>query len=343
MDKTTIHIAVIAFGGIAKSHILGVYMANLKLSLPCNIRVSHIVTSRPEAVPYEDIKVCSDIEELKKDAASIDIIDICNINQAHLATIKEVLSMKKAIYCEKPLAEHMKAANEAVALVKHMGLMTGVPLIFRYLPCVHLLKEHLRKHTLGEIIAFEAVFYHDSYLQEAKRRTWRTQSSAGGGASIDLGIHMLDIIRFLFGEAAEAKNKCSIHFPQVYADEISHTDLIMKAGYRGSVQVSRIYHQKQQKTQLEVFCEKGSYLCDFTQTYELEINDNLKGTYYCKADETHAFMRYMAAQKAATQYHLDAHMACIADFARKVYDGSDSGFLADFEEAVKSQALLYDK
>ncbi|MBS6180134.1 Gfo/Idh/MocA family oxidoreductase [[Clostridium] innocuum] len=343
MNKTTIHIAVIAFGGIAKTHLLGAYMANMKLSLPFKIRVSHIVTSRPEAVPYEDIKICTSIEELKKDADSIDIIDICNINQAHLATIKEVLSMKKAIYCEKPLAEHMEAANEAVALVKQEGLLTGVPLIFRYLPCVHLLKEQLKKQTLGEIIGFEAIFYHDSYLQDAKRRTWRTKSSAGGGASIDLGIHMLDIVRFLFGEAVGTKNQCSIYFPEVYADEIAHTDLIMKKGYSGTVQVSRIYHQKKQKTQLEVFCEKGSYLCDFTQTYELEINDCLKGAYYSKADQTHAFMRYMVTQKAATQYHLDAHMACIADFARKVYDGSDSGFLADFEEALKSQALLYDR
>ncbi len=343
MDKTTIQIAVIAFGGIAKSHILGVYMANMKLSLPFKVRISHIVTSRPEAVPYADIKVCTSIEELKRDAAAIDIIDICNINRAHLDTIKEVLSMKKAIYCEKPLAENMEAACEAVALVKKAGLMTGVPLIFRYLPCVHLLKEQLWKHTLGEVIGFEAIFYHDSYLQEAKRRTWRTQSSAGGGASIDLGIHMLDVVRFLFGEAVETNNHCRIHFPKVYADEISCTNLMMKSGYSGTVQVSRIYHQKQQKTQLEVFCEKGSYLCDFTNTYELEVNDFQNGTQYMKADDTHAFMRYMVTQKAATQYHLDAHMACIADFARRVYDDSDSGFLADFEEAVKSQALLYDK
>ena len=153
---------------------------------------------------------------------------------------------------------------------------------------------------------------------------------------------MLDIVRFLFGEPMSVKHHCSIHFPEVYADEISHTDLIMKAGYSGTVQVSRIYHQKQQKAQLEVFCEKGSYLCDFTRTYELEINDCLKGTYYSKADQMHTFMQYMATQKAATQYHLDAHMACIADFGRKVYDGSDSGFLADFEEAMKSQALLDD-
>lgn len=343
MDKTTIHIAVIAFGGIAKSHLLGAYMANIKLSLPCKIRVSHIVTSRPKAVPFEDIKVCASIEELKKDADRIDIIDICNINQAHLDTIKEVLSMNKAIYCEKPLAENLKAANEAVQLVKEAGLITGVPLIFRYLPCVHLLKEQLRKQSMGNIISFEAVFYHNSYLQEAKRRTWRTQASAGGGASIDLGIHMLDIVRFLFGEAADTENQCSTHFPDVYADEISHTALTMQSGCSGTVHVSRIYHQRKQKAQIEVFCEQGSFLCDFTRPYELEQNDYQNGTRYLQADQRHDFMKYLSARNAATQYHLDAHMACIADFARRVYDRSDSGFLADFEEAVKSQVLLYDK
>lgn len=334
-----VNIAVVAFGKIAKTHILAAYMANLKLQLPFELKVSHIITSRPEDIPFSNICVCRSLEEALITGESIDIVDICNINQAHYETAQIAIDAGKAIYCEKPLTDNLQHSFEIAKLVKEKQILHGVPLIFRYIPCLHMLKEELQQKKLGELIHFECRYYHSGYLQNDKRNTWRTKGTSGGGASIDLGIHMMDCVRFLFGEV-KVENNYHNYFKDSETDEVYQANISLEGKGSGSITASRIYVQQKQMAQFEVFCERGSYLCDLTTPYSLIKNDFQGNTTIMKPTTNSHYMKYMVDECMATDYHLDAHMCCLADFARSVCQTQSGQFYANFEEAYESQKLI---
>lgn len=338
--KRTINIAIVAFGRIAKTHILASYMANIKLNLPFELKVTHIITSRPEAIPFRDICVCKSLKEALERENSIDIVDICNINEAHYIDIKEAIKHHKAIYCEKPLTDSLQKSKDICTLIASNNLFNGVPLIFRYLPCVHMLKEQLKQKELGEVICFEARYYHCGYLDEDKRNTWRTKQTSGGGASIDLGIHMMDIIQFIFGKPHAIENTYSSYFPDVETDEIYRSIITLDDKRSGEIVASRIYSQKTQNIYIEVFCEKGSYLCRIDDPYILKKTEFRGNVTEMKPSRDSSFMRYMVEESEATSYHLDAHMCCLADFARQVYGIEYGQYIASFQEAFQSQIAI---
>lgn len=338
--KPIINIAIVGYGAIAHSHAMGIMTANIQMNLPFEMRLSHIVYWNYETPPFSNIKMCQNIEEVLEDKETpVDIIDIANINEAHFDAIQKAIAAGKAIYCEKPITECTDKSKEAVENTETRGLINRVPLIYRYIPCVHLLKEELKNDSLGNVISFESHLYHCSYLAEQKRNTWRAKSKAGGGAIIDLSIHMLDLVRFIFGELSSVETITDIHFPDVVNDEIANSKIITVSGIKGEVRTSRIYKQKIQENNIVVYCEKGSYYCDLTKPYELEIN-YFRGNRIYKKTRDEKIMNYVLPESKSGNFHQDAHTACIADIAHEVFDGNCSGFGAKMKDAYIVQSFL---
>lgn len=338
--KDTVNVAIVGFGNIAKSHYLGVINANLKLNLPFHLKVSHIISSKGDEIAPDNEDVFENLKKAYESDTKFDFIDICNINEAHLKEIEQAEALGKSIYCEKPLTSNLADSKKACDLVKRKKLRNGTPLIFRYIPAIHLLKDAVVSKTLGDVIEFKATFYHDSYLNAERRSSWRTKKSSGGGSGIDLSIHLLDTVRFIFGDVKKTSTEMKIFFKSdVDNDEVSTTKVLFKNNICGEIETSRIYNQFKKKCEIEVFCTNGSFMCNILKPYILQIN-YFKGDTIIKKAKDEKIMKYVVSEDSALNYHQDAHTAAIADMARKVYNGSDSGFLATFEDAMIAQELL---
>ena len=97
------------------------------------------------------------------------------------------------IYCEKPLAESLRTAQELVTLAG--DLPTAMAFEYRCSPAVNLMKENL--HLIGDLLDFKAYFLHDSYLLP-RPKVWRMTAENGGGALL-VGHYVDDIGFFLCG------------------------------------------------------------------------------------------------------------------------------------------------
>ena len=120
-----INFAIIGFGGIAKTHSLAVYDANLRYSLPYELNLKYIVTREPMTSPISGVINVTDIEDVLKDE-EIDFIDICTPNNVHFENVVKAVKYGKAIYCEKPLATNLKDAIEMARLVKENNIKNSV-------------------------------------------------------------------------------------------------------------------------------------------------------------------------------------------------------------------------
>jgi len=336
-----INFAMIGYGSIAKTHSLAVYDANLRFSLPYELNLKYIVTRKPINVTISGVKNVTDIEEVLKDE-EIDFIDICTPNDAHFDIVKKAVQYGKAIYCEKPLSANWEDAMEMARLVNENNIINSVALVYRFMPALSLLKRELEKETIGKIIDFKVRTYHDSYLNEKKKDTWRTGKNSGGGALLDLGVHLIDMIQFTMGEIEEVEARTRIYFVErAEVDEIADCDFTLKDGVRGSLEVSRIFTEREQTDDYVVYGSRGSIKINFNNPYEIEIyRYESNSTEIKNVAPGDSLLKYYADKRNSLGFFQNCHTASLINFANKIYNNNSEGIDANFDEALKCQKII---
>lgn len=336
-----INFAIVGYGGIAKTHALGVYDASIRLSLPFELNLTHIVTRKPINSPISGVKNVTNIEEVLADK-EVHFIDICTPNDSHLEIVKKAAQYGKAIYCEKPLSSNYKDAMEMAKIVKENNIINSVALVYRFMPAISLLKRELVKERIGQIIDFKVRTYHDSYLNEKKKGSWRTGKNSGGGALLDLGVHLIDMIQFTIGDIEKVEPRTRIYFAdRTEVDEIANCDFTLKGGVRGSLEVSRIFTERNLTDDFVVYGTKGSIKVNFNNPYEVEIyNYESNSTEIKNVAAGDILLKYYADKRNSLGFFQNCHTASLVNFANKLYNNSGEGIDASFEEALKCEKII---
>lgn len=339
-ERKNINFAIIGFGGIGKVHAMSAYSANITLNLPYNLNLIKTVTRKPV---YSTIKATNNtqsLDEVLKDK-NIDFIDICTPNDSHGNIVKAAIEHKKAIYCEKPLSSSYKEAAAMTELVTTSGIKNAVALIYRFVPSIRLIKEELEEGTIGEIIDFKIKLYHKSYLDPNKKGAWRTKASSGGGALLDLGIHLVDIIHFTMGEVEKVDCEARIFFEdRTSVDEISNCNLYLMNGIRGNLEVSRVFADSEESTTLVIYGTKGSIKMTSSNAMNIEIYDYNKNITSIKAAKgNERILKYYGG--ASMGFFYDSHKASIVNFANILADNEvEEGLTPTFEDGLKAQRVV---
>lgn len=124
-----------------------------------------------------------------------DLVSVCVPNAFHKQYILTALEHGVNVLCEKPVAVTYADAVEMYRYAEKQGKLLVACQSMRYTPDRLALKRQLEDGKLGDI-------YHASF-QRIRRRgipTWGTfhiRRFSGGGAMIDLGVHMLDAMLWL--------------------------------------------------------------------------------------------------------------------------------------------------
>lgn len=336
-----INFAIIGYGGIAKTHALAVYDAKIRFSLPYELNLTHIVTREPKDISISGVKNVTDIKEVLADE-EVDFIDICTPNDSHFQIVKSAAQYGKAIYCEKPLSANYSDAMEMAKIVKENNIMNSVALVYRFMPAISLLKRELDKETIGQIIDFKVRTYHDSYLNEKKKETWRTGKNSGGGALLDLGVHLIDMIQFTMGDIVGVEPKTRIYFvDRTEVDEIANCDFTLKSGVRGSLEVSRIFTERELTDDFVVYGTKGSIKVNFNNPYEIEIyRYESNSTEIKNVPSGDSLLKYYADKRNSLGFFQNCHTASLINFANKIYNKCGEGIDANFEDALKCERII---
>ncbi len=122
---------------------------------------------------------------------TIDVIYIATPNSSHGDLVIQSLKSGKHVLCEKPLSYLEKEINliEELQLNSTKLLCTG--LMYRLHPQYKVLRELLNG---VRIIELNATF---SYQSDLKAYNIRNDPSLGGGAFLDVGCYLIDVLRFL--------------------------------------------------------------------------------------------------------------------------------------------------
>jgi predicted dehydrogenase len=133
----------------------------------------------------------------------VDAVTICSPNAFHHEQAVTAAKAGKHVLVEKPVAVSADEADEMIAAAAEAGVLLQVAHNLRYIPAVLAARDAVTR--VGNIVGVRAAFGHGGPQVWAPEASWFfDRSRSGGGALIDLGIHIIDVVNFVTGLKARA-------------------------------------------------------------------------------------------------------------------------------------------
>lgn len=188
-------------GSIAVYRHIPEYLANPDAKL---IGVFDIVYDRAEAVARQyGVKAFRSYEEMLEDP-EIEAVSICTANQFHAEMAIAALKAGKNVLCEKPMATSVEDAQKMIQAAKEAGRTLMVGHNQRLNPIHIRAKQLLNSGVIGKPLTFRTFFMHkgpETWSADKGRNTWFfNKKAAFMGAMCDLGIHKIDLLRWLLDD-----------------------------------------------------------------------------------------------------------------------------------------------
>jgi predicted dehydrogenase len=195
-----VRVALVGCGAVAGMYHAPALLEGQKLGLA---RVTHLVDPSPERVAALRAKFPSAIS-LATHAdldGSVDLAIVASPVRFHAAQTIELLERGVHVLCEKPVARTAAEAATMAAAATAARRVLAVGMYKRFFPAVEWIGQVIRSGMLGRLRSF--------HLDEGGRFGWPAvtasffdREQAGGGVTLDIGVHMLDIALHWLGEPA---------------------------------------------------------------------------------------------------------------------------------------------
>ncbi len=156
-------------------------------------RLAEIGDAHPQAARFaESGELLERTEELELDG-----IVIATPNSLHAPQTVAALERGLAVFCQKPLALDAGEARRMVAAARTADRLLGVDYSYRFTDGARELRRRIAAGELGRIFSLELVF-HNAYGPD---KPWCFDPRlAGGGALMDLGVHLIDLALWLLDD-----------------------------------------------------------------------------------------------------------------------------------------------
>ncbi|MFX0049300.1 MAG: Gfo/Idh/MocA family protein, partial [Candidatus Hermodarchaeota archaeon] len=134
----------------------------------------------------------------------LDIVSICTPNYLHASITLKAIEKNCHVLCEKPIAITQEELNQMEAILNAKDLIFFSSFQKRYNPTFKLIKNIIERGILGKITLIRYYFSHygpyKSWNALSEEKWFFDSQKAGGGVLLDLGVHCIDILRFLLGD-----------------------------------------------------------------------------------------------------------------------------------------------
>lgn len=177
------------------------------------------------------------------------------------------IEAKKAIYCEKPLAETAAVAADLADRAADAGVKNGIVQDKLFLPGLLKLKGLIDEGFFGRILTVKIDFGYwvfDGHDQPAQRPSWNYKAEEGGSIILDMYPHWQYVIEGLFGQIESVSALGVTHIPtrfedgeayQATADDAAYGTMLLESGT--VIQVNSSWATRVNRDDLVIFQVDG--------------------------------------------------------------------------------------
>ena len=264
----TIGIGVIGCGGIAQEAHLPNYAREQQARL---VAVADIDEGRAREVAarFNVPNVYSDYRQLLA-RDDIQAVSVCTPNYLHAEQAIAALQAGKHVLCEKPMAISLGQAQEMIAAAAATSKQLMVGFTHRFYPFNQAAKQMVADGKIGRPYTCRVRFAHRGPYQSwvAKSDWFFNLKQAGGGAVLDMGIHALDLARFVLGaEVRTVSANLATLAQDIQAEDTAIIDLEFSNGALGYIETG--WHSWPGGMGMEIYGSKGTLIVDYSTPIRL--------------------------------------------------------------------------
>jgi predicted dehydrogenase len=248
---------VIGAGAIAAFRHLPEYAANAEVDLVA-VADPFVERAQAEAARYGNLAVYAEYREMLA-RERLDLVSVCTPNHLHAPATIAALEAGAHVLVEKPMATTVQEADAMIAAAQRTERILMVDQNERYMPAHTTAKRLLAAGSLGRVLTFRAFYGHSGPDNWTPTAAWffsKVQSLSG--ALGDLGVHKIDILRFLLdSEVQEVAAFTGTLQKQAEVNDNAVVLLRFRNGVFGSLAASWTYTYEQESGTV-FYCEGGT-------------------------------------------------------------------------------------
>ncbi|NNF03988.1 MAG: Gfo/Idh/MocA family oxidoreductase, partial [Rhodothermales bacterium] len=154
-------------------------------------------SARTKLAKQYDAAQAASMEDLVSQS-DLDAIVVSSPPQFHESQVIAALEAGKHVLCEKPLSNTLDSCATMVRAASDRGLTLTTGFNHRYFPAIKYIRDTLDQGLIGELDHIRAFAGHPG-LSEFREPWEYDRKIVGGGALMDVGIHMIDLTHYLLG------------------------------------------------------------------------------------------------------------------------------------------------
>ncbi len=146
-------------------------------------------------------RVCKNLAEIIA-LANIDAVIVSTPPRFHEEAALAALAGGKHVLCEKPLSNSLDSCRRMLRAAQESGKVLATGFNHRYFPAIRFLARTVGDGLIGKLDHVRAFAGHEGLSQF--RAPWEyDKATIGGGALMDLGIHLIDLVHYILGDVSE--------------------------------------------------------------------------------------------------------------------------------------------
>ncbi len=171
--------------------------------------------------------------------SEIDAVCVCTPSGFHADQAIEILKMGKHVVLEKPMALNVEDADRIIAEAQKSNKLLTVVFQNRFIPDVQRAKEIVNSGALGKLVFCDLSMKYwrdpDYYASSDWRGTFKYD---GGGALINQGIHGVDMLLYIVGDAHVRFAEVKTSFHNIETEDTAVAVLDFDNGATGTLHAS---------------------------------------------------------------------------------------------------------
>ena len=177
---------------------------------------------------YGADRAVADWRELLIDPTVV-AVDVCVPHPQHAEIAIAMARAGKHVLCEKPLAPNLAEAEAMVSAARAAGVVLLPFLNMRLMGAAATAISLVRSGAIGLPRLIRGVMAHGGPDRADTRRRWFLEAASGGGAILDLGPHLFDLVAQLVASPVQRVRASLLHVPGLEVErdglvEVEYTD-----------------------------------------------------------------------------------------------------------------------
>ncbi len=206
----------------------------------------------------------------------VDAIIVCTPSVMHYDVCKMAAEKGINVFCEKPFTTSPAQAKELADIFESKGLVNQVGYVYRFDAVFGKVKEMLDQQMIGKVVHTNVQFLSSTISKMQPEKGWRSKRENGGGATYEMGSHVIDLMEFFFGKP---KKIIGTLMNQVYSEaveDISEAQMVYNDGMSANIHVNwSDYTYRKPMLKLDIHGTKGKIQADL-YGYKLFLREENK-------------------------------------------------------------------